>query len=103
MTKCKKFPFYTLYADVDDYCFWLLDKYGEKSKIVALIDNNFTDAIDHPKMDADDLLLKIRQFLVDNGFKQEVENCDREFVTEERLSRGKDKEEFIKRMRAKYS
>lgn len=87
MIKLEHFPFYVNYADVDDYCFWLLDTYGDTAKCIALIDDHFTYRIDNPDVNADVLLLEIRQCLVDNGFKEEVAACDQAFAAE-RAERG---------------
>lgn len=90
--KIEGFPFYINYLDVDEYCFWLLDAYGEDSEIVKIIDaNDFMDKSDNPqkyRINADELLLEIRQFLIDNGFEKEIAVCDKAFA-EERKNRGK--------------
>ncbi len=88
MNKIKNFPFYINYYDVDQYCFLLIDLFGENAECVKLIDDNYTHRIDNPKCNADVLLLEIRQFLADNGFKTEVEACDKQFSNEERMKRG---------------
>ena len=86
-----QFPFYINYMDVDLYCFWLMDYCGEDSALAQLIDGkNFMDQCDNPqkyKKNADELLLEIRQCLVDSGFEKEVEACDKTFM-EERRERG---------------
>ena len=90
--KLKHFPFYITYADVDDYCFWVIDVYGydEGSGFVRLIDKKFIDKMTNPgkyKLNADELLLEIRQCLVDSGFEKEVTACDKAFA-EKRAGRG---------------
>ena len=86
----KQFPFYINYMDVDSYLFWLMDEYGEDAAWIDLIDQHHDDDSkwDNQDYNADDLLLIIRQFLVDNGFEEEVDECDRAFA-EERKGRGK--------------
>lgn len=80
--KASQFPFYINPFDVDDDCFWIIDVYGfaEGNRFVKLIDKQFIDRINHPekyKLNADELLLEIRQCLVDNGFEEEVAACDK--------------------------
>lgn len=91
--KIEHFPFYINYMDIDLYCFWLIDTYGEDAPFIKVIDeNNFMDQCDNPqkyKKNADVLLLEIRQCLVDSGFEKEVAACDKAFV-EERKNRGKE-------------
>lgn len=88
----KHFPFYITYADVDLYCFWLIDTFGEEAKFIQLIDdNNFMEQCDNPKRykkNADVLLLEIRQCLVNNGFEKEVAAGDEAFCKRNE-SRGK--------------
>lgn len=90
--KIYPFPFFVTYADIDTYCFWLVDAYGEHSRIVDVIDkNNFTDKCDNPqkyKKNADEILLELRQTLLDAGFEKEVNACDLAF-TEKFQSRAK--------------
>ena len=88
--KVSQFQFYITYADVDDYCFWLLDTYGENAKCIAFIDDNFEDQCVNPekyRKNADELLLEIRQCLADSGFEEEVAACDQAFAAE-RTDRG---------------
>ena len=88
--KVSQFPFYINYADVDDYCFWLLDTYGENAKCIAFIDDNFEDKCVNPekyKINADELLLEIRQCLMDSGFEKEGTARDKAFA-EKRADRG---------------
>lgn len=89
MIKLKHFPFYINYMDVELYVFWLMDTYGEDAEFVSLLDdNNFDSRMTNPDVNADVLLLEIRQFLTDNGFEKEVEACDKAFL-DERKNRGK--------------
>ncbi len=83
-----QFPFYINFGDVDDYCFWLLEQYGENAECVNLIDERYEQELTNPTKNADDLLLEIRQCLVDNGFAREIEACDKSF-SEERKKREK--------------
>lgn len=85
--KISQFPFYINYMDVDSYCFWFLDTYGEDSEIVKVIDTKFIRELSNPTKNADVLLLEIRQCLVDNGFEAEVAACDEAFA-QERKNRG---------------
>ncbi len=90
--KVSQFPFYINYADVDDYCFWIIDVYGytEGSRFVKLIDKQFIDKMTNPekyRINADELLLEIRQCLMDSGFEKEVTACDKAFA-EKRADRG---------------
>lgn len=88
--KVEHFPFYILYADIDTYCFWLIDEYGEGSAFIDVMDI-FTDRIDNPhkyKQNAAELLLEIRQSLVDHGFEAEVSAGDKAF-SERYKHRGK--------------
>ena len=82
--KVEQFAFYISYMDINTYCFWLIDTYGEDAAFVDVIDkNDFMDKCDNPqkyKINADKLLLEIRQCLVDNGFEEEVNACDKAFV-----------------------
>lgn len=91
--KLKQFSFYINYADIDLYCFWLIDTFGEDAKFIQLIDdNNFMEQCDNPKKykkNADELLLEIRQCLVDNGFEKEIAACDEAFA-KERANRGRE-------------
>lgn len=91
--KIEQFPFYITYMDVDTYCFWLVDTYGEDADFIDVIDeNNFMGQCDNPKKyrkNADELLLEIRQCLVDNGFEQEVTACDNAFIEKNGKKRGK--------------
>ncbi len=91
MSKLEHFPFYINYMDVDLYCFWLIDTFGDDSAFIQLLDdNNFSDKCDNPekyKINADELLLEIRQCLVDSGFEKEVTACDKAFA-EKRAGRG---------------
>lgn len=89
--KVEQFPFYINYMDVDLYCFWLIDMYGKDSKWISLIDQHYDGDTkwDQKEYNADDLLLLIRQFLVDNGYEQEVDACDNAFA-EKRKERGKE-------------
>ncbi len=90
--KLEHFPFYVNYADVDLYCFWLIDNYGEDAGFIKIIDDNeFIEQNNNPqkyKKNADTILLELRQCLVDNGFEKEVEACDKAFADESRLKRG---------------
>ena len=88
--KVEQFPFYINYLDVDDYCFWLMDAYGEDAEFINLIDQHYDGDVkwDKQAYDANVLLLLLRQCLVDNGFEAEVSACDRVFA-EERKNRGK--------------
>lgn len=88
--KVEQFPFFIVYADIDTYCFWLIDEYGEGSAFIDVMDI-FTDQIDNPhkyKKNADELLLEIRQSLVDHGFEAEVSAGDKAF-SERYKHRGK--------------
>lgn len=91
-TKVKQFPFFINYMDIDSYCFLLVDTYGEDSDFVDVIDaSGLLEQCDNPqkyKKNADELLLEIRQCLVDHGFHAEVEACDKAFASE-REKRGK--------------
>lgn len=90
--KVERFPFYVTYMDVNTYCFWLVDTYGENAAFIDVIDKNgFMAQCDDPqkyRKNADALLLEIRQCLVDNGFGTEVNACDKAFA-EKMKSRGK--------------
>ena len=93
MTKTvKQFPFYVTYWDISEYCFWLVDTYGEQAPFVEIIDNHkFMEQCGNPqkyKKDADVLLREIRQCLVDNGFDAEIAACDKAFANNERKKRG---------------
>ena len=91
--KVEQFPFYITYMDIDEYCFWLMNTYGENAAFVDVIDRNgFMDQCDNPqiyKKNADVLLLEMRQCLIDNGFEAEVNACDKAFSDESRIKRGK--------------
>ena len=82
--KLEHFPFYINYMDIDLYCFWLMDTYGENADFVKLIDRHYDGDTkwDNQDYNADDVLLLIRQCLVDNGFEEEVAACDKAFATE---------------------
>lgn len=90
--KVEKFPFYITYMDIDTYCHLLADNYAGNVALVDVIDSNkFMEQCDNPqkyKKNADELLLEIRQCLVDNGFETEVSTCDKVF-TDENRKRGK--------------
>lgn len=90
----KQFPFYITYVDVAEYCFWMVDTYGEDSQLVKLIDSGkFMEQCDNPqkyKKNADEILMGIRQCLFDNGFEPEIRACDKAFATERRMKRGND-------------
>ena len=87
----KPFDFYVNYMDVDLYCFWLIDTYGEDAGFIKIIDDSgLIEQSDNPqifKKNADLILLEIRQLLVDNGFEEEIAACDKAF-SEERKGRG---------------
>lgn len=88
--KVEQFPFYILYADITDYYFWLIDEYGEEAAFIDVIDS-FVDQVDNPhkyKKNADELLLELRQCLVDHGFEAEVSAGDKAF-SERYKHRGK--------------
>lgn len=82
--KVEEFPFYITYEDVSAYCSLLADKYAKNVALVDVIDSNkFVEQCDNPqkyKKNADELLLAIRQCLVDNGFETEVSTCDKVFA-----------------------
>lgn len=88
--KVEQFPFYINYADVDLYCFWLIDEFGEDAGFIELIDQHYDGDTkwDNKNYNADDLLLLLRQCLVDNGYGKEVDAGDKAF-TGERKDRGK--------------
>lgn len=90
----KQFPFYITYADVTEYCFWMVDTYGEDSQLVKLIDSGkFMEQCDNPQKymkNADEILMGIRQCLFGNGFEPEIRACDKAFATERRMKRGND-------------
>ena len=93
MIKVKPFPFFINYMDIDQYLFWMVDKYGENAEWISKFDQtDFQQRIDNPvkyKINADELLLSIRQFLVDSGYEKEVKACDKEF-SDKRKNRGKE-------------
>lgn len=90
--KVEQFPFYINYADVDLYCFRMMDAYGyneEDSKFIKLVDSHWdgNSKWDNKNCNADELLLLLRQCLVDSGFEKEVEEMDKTFAGE-RKGRG---------------
>lgn len=89
----EQFPFYITYMDINTYCFWLVDTYGEDATFIDLIDENkFMEQCDNPqkyRKNADVLLLEIRQCLVDNGYAAEVNACDKVFAETTGKGRGK--------------
>ncbi len=88
----RHFPFYITYRDISEYCFWLVDNYGDQAAFVDVIDKHkFMEQCDNPqiyKKNADALLLELRQCLIDNGFEREVNACDKAFANERREKRG---------------
>ena len=93
MYEVKPFPFYIMYFDVRRYISSLKKAYGEDSACVqAFNKTDFMDRLGCPvkyAVDADELLLDIRKFLVESGFEKEVEAQDKVFA-EERSDRGKE-------------
>lgn len=90
MTEIEHFPFYVTYADIDLYLDEMLDITNENKDIIHRIDSNADVFLDNKlKLNADELLLKLRQFLVDNGYSSEVEKVDEVFITENRKRKKK--------------
>ena len=71
----KHFDFYVCYWDVDEYCFWICDTYGEKSDVIIELDKDFYRLTSQHK-DAKDILMDIRELLVAKGFADVVEKAD---------------------------
>ncbi|MED9822906.1 MAG: hypothetical protein U0J65_12875 [Christensenellales bacterium] len=90
--KVEQFPFFIVYADITGYCSLLIDKYGEEAAFIDVIDrNDFMDQCNNPhkyKKNAAELLLELRQCLVDHGFEAEVSAGDKAF-SERYKHRGK--------------
>lgn len=77
----KHFEFQIYGTELDDYCFSLVEKYGEESKIVQLLDKNYDRLIKESSVFVDQLNA-IREFLYDNGFEKEISEQDAVFLEE---------------------
>lgn len=77
--KVFRFPIYG--TELNDYCFSLVDEYGENSPIIKLLDENYNNLIEGNAAFVDQLNA-IRKFLCKNGFSEEVAKQDNIFLDE---------------------
>lgn len=75
----KQFEFPIYGYECDDYCYSIVDKYGENSEIARLLDKNY-DQLTSKSIKYVDQLNAVREFLCDNGFRKEVEEQDKIFL-----------------------
>ena len=65
--------------EVDEYCYIIIDKYGEDSDVVRCLDKSYEYLIASSPIYMEQLNV-IRKFLYDNQYKDEVEYADSVFV-----------------------
>lgn len=73
---------------VDEYCFAIIDKYGEKSDIAKTLDREYSKLVEKSPVYVEQLNT-IRQFLCNEGYEREVEEQDKVFlenITKENIS-----------------
>lgn len=75
------FEYVLLGYEVDEYCYLLLDKYGEESDVVKVLDSNYEDLMKSSHVFTEKLNA-IRHLLFDRGFKTELEYADKIFAAE---------------------
>lgn len=74
----KKYTLPLYGCEVDDYCFNLIDRFGEESLIVKTLDKNYNKLISKSIVYTEQLN-EIRSFLCKMGFQKEIEECDEIF------------------------
>lgn len=75
----KPFEFPVYGYECDEYCYSIVDKYGENSSIVQLLDKNYERLVRKSKEYVEQLNA-IRKFLWDSGFNKEIEEQDKIFL-----------------------
>lgn len=75
----KPFEFPVYGYECDKYCYSIVDKYGEDSSIVQLLDKNYERLVSKSKEYVEQLNA-VRKFLWDSGFNKEIEEQDKIFL-----------------------
>lgn len=74
----KQFEFPIYGYEFDDYCYSIVNKYGENSEIVQLLNRNYEQLIGQ-SVNYVEQLNTVRKFLWNNGFRKEIEEQDKMF------------------------
>lgn len=74
-----KFDFPVYGIEYAEYCFLIVDTYGENASITKLLDSNL-ERLEEPFTAYCDKLNAVREFLVQNGFASEIELQDKIFL-----------------------
>lgn len=75
----KEFTFQIVGFERDEYCYGLVDRYGEESEIVKMLDENYEKLIATSHVYVEQLNA-IRKFLYESGFEEEAKRQDEIFL-----------------------